>query len=325
MTDANVNALGQINQSGDELALFLKIFSGEVLTIFEQKTITDGRHYVRNISNGKEAQFPLVGNIGSEYHTPGTEILGKNVNHAEETISLDGLLISHAFLAQLWELINHYDVRGKYSAKMGEELANVYDMNVLRQIVLGARADNSLDDGDGGTEIENSDLDASDRNDRAEAFIDSLFSAAEEMDGKNIPDNPRYCVLKPGDYYDLVRYMSSNGFSLVHRDIGGRGSIAEGEVPRVAGIDLLKSNNVPDSDYADTTDGGLADDRHDVDASLTKGVIWHPEGCGTVKLMDLGTEAEWDIRRQGYLMIAKMAVGHKYLRPECCVELKTTE
>jgi len=323
LANANVNALGQINQTGDELALFLKIFAGEVLTIFEQKTITDGRHYVRNISHGKSAQFPMVGNIGSEYHTPGTELLGKNVNHAEQVIELDGLLITHAFLAQLWELMNHYDVRGVYSAKMGEELANVYDMNVLRQLVLGARANSPLDDGSNGTEIDNSDLGSATLADRAEAFIEVLFEAAEELDGKNVPDSPRYAVLKPGDYYSLVRYMNSGGLSAIHRDIGGRGSFAEGDIIKVAGIDILKSNNVPNDNYIDTTDGGLDDNRHDVNASNTKGVVWHPEGCGTVKLMDLATEAEWDIRRQGYLMVAKMAVGHKYLRPECCVELKT--
>ena len=48
-----------------------------------------------------------------------------------------------------------------------------------------------------------------------------------------------------------------------------------------------------------------------------------PPDSGTVKLMDLSAETEWDIRRQSWLLVAKMAVGHKYLRPECCVELRT--
>jgi len=263
-----------------------------------------------------------VGNIGSEYHTPGEQLLGKQVNHAEQVIELDGLLVSHAFLAQLDELMNHYDVRGVYSSKMGEELANVFDMNVLRQLVLGARASNALDDGDGGTEIEHTELDDNDIDTKAKAFIECLFNAAEEMDEKKVPETGRYCVLKPGPYYTLVQHMNSGGLSPIHRDIGGRGSYAEGEVVRIAGIDILKSNNVPDSDYSDTTEDGIVDDRHDVDASNTRGVVWYPEGCGTLKLMDLASEAEWQIERQGYLMVTKMAVGHKYLRPECCVEIK---
>jgi hypothetical protein len=37
--------------------------------------------------------------------------------------------------------------------------------------------------------------------------------------------------------------------------------------------------------------------------------------------MDLAAESEYDIRRQGTLMVAKYAVGHGILRPEAAVEL----
>ena len=40
--------------------------------------------------------------------------------------------------------------------------------------------------------------------------------------------------------------------------------------------------------------------------------------------MDLAIESGYDIRRQGTLMVAKMAVGHGILRPESAVELKTS-
>jgi hypothetical protein len=48
----------------------------------------------------------------------------------------------------------------------------------------------------------------------------------------------------------------------------------------------------------------------------------HPQAMGTVKLMDLSSEMEYDIRRQGTLMVSKMAVGHGILRPECIYEIK---
>jgi hypothetical protein len=44
---------------------------------------------------------------------------------------------------------------------------------------------------------------------------------------------------------------------------------------------------------------------------------------GTVKLMDLGVEMAYDIRRQGTLIVGKYAMGHGILRPECAVEIKT--
>jgi len=47
------------------------------------------------------------------------------------------------------------------------------------------------------------------------------------------------------------------------------------------------------------------------------------EAVGTVKLLDLAMESEYDIRRQGTLMVAKYAMGHGILRPECAIELAT--
>ena len=41
------------------------------------------------------------------------------------------------------------------------------------------------------------------------------------------------------------------------------------------------------------------------------------------KLMDLAMESEYDIRRQGSLMVAKMALGHGILRPESAISIKT--
>lgn len=43
---------GQINQAGDERALFLKVFGGEVLTAFAESNVFGSRHLVRTISNG---------------------------------------------------------------------------------------------------------------------------------------------------------------------------------------------------------------------------------------------------------------------------------
>jgi hypothetical protein len=39
--------------------------------------------------------------------------------------------------------------------------------------------------------------------------------------------------------------------------------------------------------------------------------------------MDLAMESEYDIRRQGTLMVAKYAMGHGIIRPACAIELKT--
>jgi len=45
------------------------------------------------------------------------------------------------------------------------------------------------------------------------------------------------------------------------------------------------------------------------------------EAIGTVKLLDLATESEYQIQRQGTLFVAKYAMGHGVLRPECSVKV----
>ena len=76
MANGNTTAsrLGQINASGDVDALFLKVFSGEILTTFEEMNVMKGLHTIRTISNGKSAQFPVTGIATAKYHTAGENI-----------------------------------------------------------------------------------------------------------------------------------------------------------------------------------------------------------------------------------------------------------
>ena len=70
MANATVSRIGQVNASGDADALFLKVFAGEVLQSYEQYTVTSDKHMLRSISSGKSAQFPVMGRLSAEYHTP---------------------------------------------------------------------------------------------------------------------------------------------------------------------------------------------------------------------------------------------------------------
>ena len=59
MANATVSRLGLVNNSGTGYeALFLKVFSGEVLTAFSENNIfNDSLHNVRTISSGKSAHL----------------------------------------------------------------------------------------------------------------------------------------------------------------------------------------------------------------------------------------------------------------------------
>ncbi len=65
---------GTVGTGSDQRELFLKVFSGEVLTTF--KRLNKLRPMVRRrvLRSGKTAQFPTVGKATTAYHTAGENI-----------------------------------------------------------------------------------------------------------------------------------------------------------------------------------------------------------------------------------------------------------
>ena len=316
MVDANVSRLGQNNLSGDERDLFLEIFTGEVMTAFEENNKMLNKTRVRTITEGKSAKFALVGGIDANYHTPGEELQGQNVAHTEQTITIDDLLVADAFIADIDEAMNHYDVRQPYSNEMGRVLARTMDENILNEVIKSARSDAVITDGsrEGGSQIIDTALDSSTFADKRDALAQAIFDSAQIFDEKDVPESERYVAFKPSEYYVLAQNLD-----MINKDYGGQGAVAEGNIVKIGGIQVVKHNNVPKQ--KDTS----SDTYHGVDASATIGVAWTPEAAGTVKLMDLSMRADYDPRRLGTLMTAKYAVGHGKLRPECAIELATSD
>lgn len=321
MADANNVWVGSINDNApatmdDERELFQKVFAGEVITAFEEYTTVLDKHQVRTIQNGKSASFPVIGRMpAAEYHTPGAEILGQDVLNAERIIAIEKLLISHVFIADIDEAMKHYDVRSKYSRAMGQRLSQTFDLNVMKNLVkCGSEATPITgDDTLAGAVINDADLVSVTEATKLAAWVKDLYQAAEELDDKYVIGK-RYCALKPADYYFLVRAVTEGGFSAIHRDYGGEGSFAAGKIYSVAGFELLPTPFLPTADYS-------ADDFNAVDCSDVSAICFTDAAVGTVKLMDLSMQSQWDIRRQGTLMVARYAMGHGVLQPEAAVVL----
>jgi hypothetical protein len=53
-------------------------------------------------------------------------------------------------------------------------------------------------------------------------------------------------------------------------------------------------------------------------------VVLQKSGLGTVKLMDLSMESEYQVERQGTLFVSKYAMGHGVIRPESCAVVLTS-
>jgi hypothetical protein len=316
MSNATPSRLGQVNTAGDAKAIFLKVFAGEVLTAFEEANVTGGKFMERAIASGKSAQFPILGKIGAAYHTPGSEILGLAVPHNEIVITIDDLLISHAFLSNIDEAMNHYDVRAPYSTEIGRALAYAKDKQLLQLAILAARGAAPVTGEPGGGSVTAGTM-LSDTT--GEKLVESIFKAAQKLDENNVSEDGRYAYLNPAAYYLLAQNTK-----IMNKDWGGAGVYSDGKVLRVAGVEIVKTNHAP---FGQTIANGTLEagtgNKYAGVFTNTVGVVATKEAVGTVKLMDLAMESEYDIRRQGTLMVAKYAMGHGVLRPACAVELKT--
>ena len=323
MANATPVSVGRVNAGGSEDALFLKVFAGEVITSFDRASKTQGADSVRSISNGKSATFPVMGRTTAAYHTPGAEILGSDVNHNEKVITINDLLTSSVFLSNIEEAKNHWDVRSAYSQEIGRALAFTKDKHILQTIGQASLASaNVSDSGYGaGATITNTGIASATDATAANAMIDALFGAAKQLDANYVPSEGRKCFMRLEEYYKLA-----NATNAVNVDFSGNGSIAEGKVLKIAGIELVPvahfvaSNVNSGVDQGSATAGGS--NPQAVNLTNYVALVSHPSAVGTVKLMDLAVEKEYDIRRQGTLMVAKYAMGHGVLRPEAAVGIK---
>jgi len=337
----------------DNNELFLKKFSGEILQSFEESNIFKPLHTIRTIENGKSAQFPVTGIASANYHTPGENIAEEggatskylsDIKKTERVITIDDMLVASTFLANIDDMKNHYDIRSVYANELGKALAKRFDEALAKVFIAAARSDANLSGRPAGGILDVSanamgtgadSLDDADNTDPTGAELTAaLFTAAQKLDENDVPSDGRFCVLRPQEYYKLITGGAGTlaiSTSAVNKDVGGLGSIASGSIPQIAGITIYKSNHIPSTDLSAVSTGdGLASNDvfgtggvgYNGNFLNTLGIVSHSAAVGTVKLLDLATESEYQIERQGTLFVAKYAMGHGILRPECAIELQ---
>ena len=342
--------VGLAEGGSDNDQLFLKKFSGEILQTFEESNVFKALHTIRTIESGKSAQFPVTGIASASYHTPGENIADSgnsylsDIKKTEKIITIDKMLVASTFLANIDDVKNHYDIRSVYANELGKALAVRFDTALAKVFIAAARSSAVITGGKVGGILDVSanamgtgadSADDSDETDPTGAeLVAALFTAAQKLDENDVPSDGRFCVLRPQEYYKLVTGAdASNSFNLVsavNKDIGGVGSIASGTIPQIAGISIYKSNHIPSTDLSAVSSGdgdssndvfGVSGVGYNGDFRNSFGIISHSAAVGTVKLLDLATESEYQIERQGTLFVAKYAMGHGVLRPECAIEL----
>lgn len=337
--DQTVNFAGQKNNTGNSRDMYLKVFAGETLTAFHQANIFLGLTRTRTISSGKSAQFPVFGTTVAKYHTPGQLIQADQLPNVERTVTVDDVALSSIFVADIDEAMKHYDTRSVYSQEAGQTLADLIDRNIARMIAKASFITDATAAGNAGLEVPSSGqvytnniqfASAGDENVGAKV-VDAIFKARTEFKEKNIPIGGLVCALPPAQYEALVNVQDTNAVTWMNKDVGGVGSAGMGTVPYVAGIRIVESNNIPQTDeslgigdpepLADTAVGSGHEAKYRGNFSKVVGLIFTKDCVATTKLMDVSTKWVREDLRLGSTLLTTQAVGHDILRFECAISL----
>lgn len=364
MPPSTFSRMGASNAGNNRLQLFKAQVTAEILKTFENEGPLDQFTTVRSITSGKSAIFPYIGNIGGGFHTPGTELVGTNqtIRAAEKIISVDGQYISHVWINNLDEVMDSYDLRSAYAVELGRALVRNQGHRLGRMLCRAARSVGVLANaiasdsgyknygasgaakatstlGVAGSTAGQADNAALRINAALTAsnFRERIWNAVRIMDQKNVPQNDRYVIMRPAEFYLLLSSDTTTAGAMhLNKDIGGVGSYAQGTLPMLAGCQVVKTNYLPNGNVTEAFStvnpgqGTFAETKNDEtyvgnnyggDFRKTIAVVTNKQAVGTVRLLDMLTETEYYAMYQATLLLAKFAQGHGVLRPECACEI----
>lgn len=331
---------GRINLS-EKYATYLKLFSGELFKAYQNATIARDLVTRRTLRNGKSMQFIFTGNLQAYYHTPGKQILGttdeagataNGLDVAEKTIICDDLLIASSFVDNLEEVFAHYDLRGEIARKIAHALANTYDKNIFKTVLKAAeegpvtgKGESSPVSGQTGGHMIT--LGAGNAT-NAEKIVKAMYKAAVIFDENNVPDNGRVCVLPPEAYYNLITTVSQNIIHPVNRDEQGTAIQSGKGVYEIAGIRIVRSNNVGLGKFAHTRTNGENNSYDAATKTVACGMIFHKDSVGVVESVGpqvQTTSGDTRVMYQGDLVVGKVAMGAGTLNPAGAIGLLATD
>ena len=309
---ANITRPNQANAAGNIRATALKLFSGEVFNAFNSASIAQGLVRSYTLRGGKSKQFLMQGKLSAGYHVAGEPLLGDAALKAnEKTILMDDLLVASQFCYDLDEILSQYSQRAEISKQIGEALALHYDTRIFKVLDIASREASVVTGEPGGFEVSI----GSGKEYDAQAIVDGFFEAAATLDERNAPQEGRVAVLNPRQYYSLVSSVDTN---ILNREIGNdQGDMNSGKgLVSIAGIRILKSNNLPFMAAYNSAVTGENNDYTDTNATCA-GLVFHREAAGVLTSIAPSietTSGDFHVQYQGDLIVGKLAMGAGSLR-----------
>lgn len=337
----------------DASALFLKLFSGEVLDAFDEYNVMYDLIEKRVAPKGsKSAQFLVTGRAAASGLLPDasgnlqnllSSTFMNRIKSNEKEVFVDGPIIAPTAITEFDELRAQYDVRQGHAIELGRGVAEEFDIRGLLMLANGARSTSLIDtltpenNDRSGTRV----LDA-DWNSNGASAVATLFRLKRLLDAKFVPQLDRHVIITPECYSNLAQQTD-----LLNRDwvAGSNGDFADGTVLKVAGFQLHISARLKSADNS-TGLGNLSAANRSGCLNIYSGasapnsanghpsgapgagqfqnvvaLAFHKSGVGATELEGMTMESEYKIEFQSTLMLAKKICGISWLRPESCVEI----
>lgn len=313
----NYQQQGAKQNTGDQLALFLKVFSGEVLTAFTRASKVMNNHMIKTIDSGKSTSFPVIGRGKAHYLPAGSNLddLREEIPHNEVVINIDGLLTSDVLITDIFEAMNHYDVRGEYAKQLGEALAIAADGATVAEIAKLVKANTENITGLGkGVVVEKTITGGAGINyETGKAVIDGLLEMKAKWTTQYVPEEERFAYITPEVESAIITSKDA-----INRDYGAVASIVDGNIDKLCGFKIIAVPHLKAGGADKTGMLGTSPEGHvfPTDYAGALAVCAHRTAVATVKLKDLQLEHARRPELQADMIIAKNAVGHGGLRPE---------
>lgn len=342
-TPVSVHDPTVVNKSAT--SLLLPVAADRVLLSYESKTIMDERIMMETAPPGAESvQFESIGDAATVRREVGKSILhderdGTNetpssgglagttflnqINHGRRKVFLDRPTVAPAVIDNFDAFLSNLRDGGRtpITGKLGYILAKDSDIYAQRLAIKGAapvaRGGIDWDAEEIADELkpvavgENFVVDANAGTDGS-ALLDAIRTIAEYWDSKDVPDEERFLGLKPPQYNLLVQNQD-----LLNRQFGNNnGVFSMGTVFFAWGIELVKTNLLPQSDTSSEGTLGIRGTNYNVDASNVVAVAWQREALAKARSAGVSVLTE-DLRFEynAYGIAAEMAFGYEVFRP----------
>lgn len=307
----------QINQAGDENALILEQFTGDVEHTYVSQSQLEKFFPRKQVKGTNTLTKKAIGRTKLQKLKRGDAPDGTQVDFSKASVTVDTMLLSRHSIWQLDEIFTDIDTRKEIAVEQGQEIAEFMDATISIAAAKAAAMTESVytqngaapEGHQGATQIQLAA--AGDENDPAKVYaaIGRLFAQMEETRKVKPQRDGMVLIVRPAVFYTLQQaeqivngeYLTSDGNRL--SDI---------PVFKAWGVPVISSENLPNTEVEGHLLSNADNDNfYDGDFSTLVAVAISPKALMIAEALPLQSSVWWSDASKCYFVDSWMsfAVG----------------